>query len=155
MLRSRHALGLALGLASLLAACDASPPDASAPDAGTADVTEIADAPGPVTITALGWRTAVALPGRARVGHWLSGALALASDHAAALRWDADGAGITVRVRFTRDATPEAWTAWTTPTAARTVPLGDGARRVQVLAAFSGDGASTPALRSVTLDCAP
>lgn len=102
------------------------------------------------------WRSAaVALPGRARVGHWLSGALALASDHPAALRWDADGAGITVRVRFTRDATPEAWTAWTTPTAARTVPLGDGARRVQVLAAFSGDGASTPALRSVTLDCAP
>jgi hypothetical protein len=102
------------------------------------------------------WRsTAIALPGRARVGHWLSGTLAPASGHVTALRWDGGGEGITVRVRYTRDATPEAWTAWTTPTAARTVPLGDGVRRVQVLATFSGDGADTPALRSITLDCAP
>ncbi|MDO9018608.1 MAG: L,D-transpeptidase [Deltaproteobacteria bacterium] len=41
------------------ATSDASAPDASASDADTADVTVVPDAPAPVTITALGWRTAV------------------------------------------------------------------------------------------------
>ncbi|MDO9015884.1 MAG: hypothetical protein Q8S73_14180 [Deltaproteobacteria bacterium] len=102
------------------------------------------------------WRSAaVALPGRARVGHWLSGPLAVASGRATSLRWDVDGE-VTVQVRFERDAAPDTWNAWTiAPTSARSMPLGDGVRRVQVLATFSGDGAGTPALRSVTLDCAP
>jgi len=62
---------------------------------------------------------------------------------------------VTLQVRFERDATPDTWTAWTAPTTGRTIALGDGVRRVQVLASFTGDGASTPALRSLTLDCAP
>ncbi len=102
------------------------------------------------------WRSAaVATTGRARVGHWLSGPLTPASGRAQSLRWDADGDGITLQVRFERDATPNTWTAWSTPTTGRTIALGDGVRRVQVLASFTGDGTSTPALRSVTLDCAP
>lgn len=102
------------------------------------------------------WRApAVATAGRARVGHWLSGALAPTSGRPRSLRWDADGDGVTLQVRFERDATPDTWTAWTAPTTGRTIALGDGVRRVQVLASFTGDGASTPALRSLTLDCAP
>lgn|GEM_PF-1605720 len=102
------------------------------------------------------WRSpAVTLPGRARVGHWLSGPLTPASGHTASLRWDAEGE-VTVQVRFERDTSPDTWSAWTiAPTSARSMPLGDGVRRVQVLATFAGDGASTPSLRSVTLDCAP
>jgi len=103
------------------------------------------------------WRSpAVTLPARARVGHWLSGPLAVASGRVTSLRWDADREGITVQVRLERDSAPDTWSAWTTaPASARSMPLGDGVRRVQVLATFAGDGASTPGLRSVTLDCAP
>ena len=102
------------------------------------------------------WRSAaVTLPGRARVGHWLSGPLTPASGRVTSLHWDADGE-VTVQVRFERDAAPDTWNAWTiAPTSARSMPLGFGVRRVQVLATFAGDGVSTPSLRSVTLDCAP
>lgn len=103
------------------------------------------------------WRSAsVVTSGRARVGHWLSGPLAPASGRATSVRWDVDGDGVTVQVRFERDDAPDTWNAWTiVPASARSLPLGDGVRRVQVLATFSGDGVRTPALRSVTLDCAP
>jgi hypothetical protein len=102
------------------------------------------------------WRSAsVTTSGRARVGSWLSGPLTVPSGRATSLRWDADGE-VTVQVRFERDAAPNTWNAWTiVPTSARSMPLGDGVRRVQVLATFAGDGVVTPALRSVTLDCAP
>ena len=102
------------------------------------------------------WRSpAVPIAARARVGHWLSGALAPASGRGTSVRWDADGDGITVQVRFERDTAPNTWTAWTTPTAARTVNLGEGVHRVQVLATFAGDGAATPALRAINVECAP
>ncbi|MDB4929138.1 MAG: hypothetical protein JWM10_1622, partial [Myxococcaceae bacterium] len=69
------------------------------------------------------------------------------------LRWDGDG--VTVQTRVERDAAPNAWSAWSAPTAERTIALGDGVRRVQAMAVFTGDGTATPALRSVALDCAP
>lgn len=100
------------------------------------------------------WRAPLVVDaGFARSGSWLSGPLRVAGSALRMARVSAEGA-VRVRYRAATALAPNAWSPWVDAPAS-TLALPEATAVVQLLVDAEGDGATTPALQSVEVYCAP
>lgn len=101
------------------------------------------------------WRSALETdPGRARIGAWTSGPLAVAGRTLEALSVDASGPGVRVRFRVAARAAPNTWSDWSDAVETRALRLPPDTATVQVEAELEGDGTDTGVFRGLSLSCA-